>query len=595
MSLISLLDNVSATCPDILISVKNERKERTSEMKSILSMRLSIEFWCWVSAFVCLLLVCAFAWSSDDAYMTIRTVNNFVDGFGARYNTDERVMVYTHPLWFLLLAAGVSLGLKAYYWSIILGIIFTSGLFYVVYRYLRDAGDYGLIAFISLAAFCASSFVFVQFQTSGLENSLTNFLICLAILAFSTGCPQRGWLVIGFLLANRLDQVFLIAPLALTALLTDCFDKRRLGSRVGSAVLGLLPLFIWEGISFIYYGFLFPNTAYAKLVQLTALQQRGLLYIFDYIKTEPTHVIVPLYIIYKSYIALNGESRLLMNNKSFVAAIAVLIGVVLQLTYSVAIGGDFMRGRFLASAIFALWVSCAYLFSLSLSKHAGQLKFASVVPVVFLLFALPYDFIKGFNAPEYVGVGEIKGRWIANEWRIYRDREWIANRIPRSWGDIFRTRDCTPIRMTFYVGNSASEECYSDHDTKFLMAHWAFISDPFTARIPYFDPLSNVGHVKKPIPLEYLHMEKAALEPRYSAIDQERLAQDYDLQKTMAWQDGYLEQLYFVMCAITREPLFSEIRINALRYYYSHRIREFFRVGTRRIEVRAQTVLVKDT
>ena len=67
-----------------------------------------------------------------------------------------------------------------------------------------------------------------------------------------------------------------------------------------------------------------------------------------------------------------------------------------------------MRGRFLASAIFALWVSCAYLFSLSLSKHAGRLKFASVVPVVFLLFALPYDFIKGFNAPEYVGVAKLK-------------------------------------------------------------------------------------------------------------------------------------------------------------------------------------------
>ena len=541
-------------------------------MNSILSIRLSIEFWCWVSACLCLLLVCGLAWSSDDAYMTIRTVNNFVDGFGARYNTDERVMVYTHPLWFLLLAAGVSLGLKGYYWSIILGIILTAALLYVVYRYLRDAGDYGLIAFISLAAFCATSFVFVQFQTFGLENSLTNFLICCSVLAFSMGYPQRGWLAIGFLLVNRLDHVFLIAPLALAALLTDRFDQRRLGSRVGSAFLGLLPLVIWEGISFIYYGFLFPNTAYAKLVQLAALQQRGLHYIFDYIVTEPTHVIVPLYVLYKSYIALKGDSQVLMNSKSFVAAIVLLMGVALQLIYCVAIGGDFMRGRFLASAMFVLWVSCAYLFSLSLSKHAGQLKSVSVLPVVFLLFALPYDFIKGFNAPEYVGVGQIQGRWIANEWKIYRDREWIANRMPSSWGDIFRIKDCAPIRMTFYIDNSASEECYSDHDTKFLMAHWAFISDPFTARIPYFDPSSNVGHVKKPIPVEYLRMEKAALEPRYSSIDQERLAQDYALQKTTAWQDGYLEQLYFVMCAITREPLLSEVRINALRYYYSHRI-----------------------
>lgn len=42
------------------------------------------------------------AWLCDDAYITLRTVSNFVAGFGPRFNVAERVQAFTHPLWFLL-------------------------------------------------------------------------------------------------------------------------------------------------------------------------------------------------------------------------------------------------------------------------------------------------------------------------------------------------------------------------------------------------------------------------------------------------------------------------------------------------------------
>ena len=44
------------------------------------------------------------AWVSDDAFITFRVIDNFVNGYGLRWNVDERVEVYTHPLWMLLLA-----------------------------------------------------------------------------------------------------------------------------------------------------------------------------------------------------------------------------------------------------------------------------------------------------------------------------------------------------------------------------------------------------------------------------------------------------------------------------------------------------------
>ena len=39
------------------------------------------------------------AWLCDDAYITYRTVDNFVSGLGLRWNPIERVQAYTHPLW----------------------------------------------------------------------------------------------------------------------------------------------------------------------------------------------------------------------------------------------------------------------------------------------------------------------------------------------------------------------------------------------------------------------------------------------------------------------------------------------------------------
>ena len=38
----------------------------------------------------------------DDAYITFRAIDNFFDGYGLRWNIDERVQVYTHPLWMML-------------------------------------------------------------------------------------------------------------------------------------------------------------------------------------------------------------------------------------------------------------------------------------------------------------------------------------------------------------------------------------------------------------------------------------------------------------------------------------------------------------
>lgn len=43
------------------------------------------------------------AWLSDDALITLRSVLNVTHGFGLRYNIDERVQTFTHPLWLFVI------------------------------------------------------------------------------------------------------------------------------------------------------------------------------------------------------------------------------------------------------------------------------------------------------------------------------------------------------------------------------------------------------------------------------------------------------------------------------------------------------------
>ena len=55
------------------------------------------------------------SWIAEDAYITLRTVGNFLHGFGLRWNIAERVQSYTHPLWFFLLSFGVFVTNEVYY------------------------------------------------------------------------------------------------------------------------------------------------------------------------------------------------------------------------------------------------------------------------------------------------------------------------------------------------------------------------------------------------------------------------------------------------------------------------------------------------
>ena len=274
------------------------------------------------------------AWLSDDAYITFRVVDNFIHGYGLVWNVDERVQVYTHPLWMFLLSAVYFCTHHIYYPSLILSLLVS---FSAVVLFARMANSGGTAALLILLL--AASKSFVDFSTSGLENPLTYLLIVLFMYVFYFGQRREQyvyWLATIAALAtlNRMDTLLLFLPALLFV-----FYKRPGWDTVKSLILGFVPFLCWELFSLCYYGFLFPNTAYAKLntgIAGAQLIQQGIGYLISSCSFDP--------LIFFAIAACIMLTFLLKtwNNLPF------LIGIGLYLLYTIKVGGDFMAGRFLA-------------------------------------------------------------------------------------------------------------------------------------------------------------------------------------------------------------------------------------------------------
>ena len=276
------------------------------------------------------------AWLCDDAYITFRSCENLVTGYGFTFNPGERVQAFTHPLWAILVAGVILASGEVYFSSLILSMLLSlATLFFVTARLspnLRGAWLGGLVLLLSKG--------FVDYSTSGLENPLTHLLLVgLWAVAWSGPTNSRRLLSLGLLtsalLLNRLDLALLVAPLCLDRLLAWGGPWKK---AVWPLLASILPLLLWELFSFWYYGSIFPNTALAKLnvgIDRSELIVRGLEYLISCAHSDPLTSVVILAGLISAFLHPVRSAR--------VAA----IGVWLYLFYVVAIGGDFMAGRFL--------------------------------------------------------------------------------------------------------------------------------------------------------------------------------------------------------------------------------------------------------
>jgi arabinofuranosyltransferase len=285
------------------------------------------------------------AWLSDDALITLRTVLNVTHGFGLRFNIVERVQTYTHPLWLGVVTAAYYVTWNVYFAAFFSSILLSALAFWLAITRAVSAWQAAVVVIVLFF-----SRAFVDFSTSGLENPLSYVLLAAFVGIFlstverpAERSPRRAltllWTTASLLYLTRPDDVLLVAPMLVLA----CWRLRREAGIVRPALIGLLPAIAWTIFAIVYYGFPFPNTAYAKLamgIDKSELWRQGFLYLIDSVDRDPLTLTTVAFAVLLAVAQKRAEAR------------ALAAGLVLYLLYVVSIGGDFMAGRFVAVPLY---------------------------------------------------------------------------------------------------------------------------------------------------------------------------------------------------------------------------------------------------
>jgi arabinofuranosyltransferase len=438
------------------------------------------------------------AWVSEDAYITLRSTEQLLAGNGPRWNPHERVQAYTHPLWFWLLCAVRLVVPSPFFAALALGLacsLLAIALLYFELKRRRGPP----IAAIAVLTFLSSKSV-MDYTTSGLENSLS-YLLTVAALSLSwrwfegagsmdSGVFLAAALAIFLLASNRLDSLSLTLPLLLAMALTHV-QRRGVVRTMALLIVGAAPLVASSVFSLVYYGFPLPNTAYAKVLDGIGLWTklgRGLSYATVSTLFDPLLAVI----------VVGGVGAAFAMSSRYWRAVGA--GIVLNVMATIAVGGDFMMGRFF---------TLAFLASLFALAHGIQQLGASRLLFGLILFAFfPFHPLHPF-ADRYAAIPVLG---IADE-RAYYARssslEVCASAIVTGdncpshyvfrWGQDFARskRRVSVMRNIGFYGYAAGVD-------KIVVDEIA-LSDAFLARLPLRAGVERrVGHGLREIPEGYV-------------------------------------------------------------------------------------------
>jgi hypothetical protein len=290
------------------------------------------------------------SWVLDDAFISFRYSRNLIEGYGLTFNPGgEIVEGYTNFLWTITIALGLALGYEPLVAAQLLTLAFALATLVLLYRFAKDwLGERWAALPPALLALNAP-FVLYSARGSGMETAQITFLALLALWLLWRAHDGRSGLIAGLACAAvtlaRPDGA--LVPLAGGIVLVArlLFERRASTWRI---LLGLCggfavcygPYFAWR---LAYYGYLLPNTFYAKTGFTSAQLRRGWSYTADFATLLGLRSLLAL-------LALSAAALLIPAIRRRAAAgPAPLLWTLLLLTvaYVVAVGGDhFPHGRF---------------------------------------------------------------------------------------------------------------------------------------------------------------------------------------------------------------------------------------------------------
>lgn len=474
-------------------------------------------------------LVLRRAWLSDDAYITFRTIDNLVNGYRLTWNVTERVQAYTHPLWMFLLSLFYIFTREIYLTAISVSLAVSLA----AAALLAAAARSRLAAALGILILSLSN-AYVDYATSGLENPLTHLLLAGFVLVYLRQPPSAGKVLRLSLLAslaavNRLDTFLLYAP-ALAVEWGRAADKK---TSLLAGILGQTPLLLWEAFSIFYYGFPFPNTAYAKLNNGLAaidLARQGGYYFLNSLQRDPLTLVA---IAGGCLAAFWGRER---------RGWPLAAGILLYLAYVLKIGGDFMSGRFFTAPLAA---AVALIGGLDWGRLRLQWPLLAFAAALGLGLSAPLPVFRLIDER----LPKVDAHGIADERSWYFQDMALANAAGKDM----------PTILGRYGGEKARADSQQDFQVVVLkntgvygyyagprvfVIDYLALSDPLLARLPAVHTVNwRIGHFRRVVPEGYIS----------TVYSNANLLKDAGLA-------AYYDQL----ALITRGPLLSRERLIAI-------------------------------
>ena len=201
------------------------------------------------------LLVYYSNYTADDSFITFRYAENIASGKGFVYNEGERVLGTTTPLYTLLLALLVKLGLPIVSVARIINIgadCLTGILFFLLLRKFK----------LGVATFAAFFYVLfprvIVWSIAGMETSLYVLFIAVSLYFYYKENFNLTFLFLGLTFLTRVDGIIL----GLALLLDFVLRYKKFPTKIVLGSFGVvLP---WLIFSFVYFGSPLPNSVMGK-------------------------------------------------------------------------------------------------------------------------------------------------------------------------------------------------------------------------------------------------------------------------------------------------------------------------------------------
>jgi hypothetical protein len=292
----------------------------------------------YLAIIICLSIVHVlhFNFICDDAFISFRYAQNLNEGFGLVWNINENpVEGYTNFLWIILISVLMKIGFEPIITSKVLGVFFGSCSIILSYLFseiiLQRKSPLNLLA----PAFLAFSGPFAAWGTGGLETQMFTFLILAGVIVYlyeiknDVNIPTSAIL---FALASftRPEGVLIFCITTLHYFFYILRSKKNFFRKPFFWFITFIIIYgIYSYWRYFYFGYIFPNTYYAKTGGGVHQILRGLKYFGNFIvfSSWAFLIVIGLFPIFK----------LLRSSTVYLMMI-----IFAYTSYIIIIGGDFL-------------------------------------------------------------------------------------------------------------------------------------------------------------------------------------------------------------------------------------------------------------